>query len=77
MKLTMTSTERVVTINDVPARIWEGTTETGVPVTAFITRIAVPETASDAEHDRFRAELEEHAPPSVEAQWWPARMILD
>ena len=77
MKMTITSTEKTTEVNGVPARIWVGETERGVPVTAFITRVAVPETVSDRDHAIFRLELDEHAPPSAEVAAWPTRMLLD
>ena len=45
MKVTLESTSKITTLvvngEDVPARIWEGKTESGIPCHAFITRIAV------------------------------------
>lgn len=41
MKLDLQSTTRVVEVNGVPARVWQGQTDTGIPVTVLITRIAV------------------------------------
>ena len=41
-------------MNGVPARVWEGQTVTGIPVTCLITRIAV---AGDADVAQFEAEL--------------------
>ncbi len=49
MKLILESTSEVgtITVGDcsVPTRIWQGTTESGVRVLAFITRIAAPDGA--------------------------------
>ena len=42
MKVTLESTTKIVELNGVQARIWEGTTEGGIRVHAFITRIAAP-----------------------------------
>ncbi|HJW59784.1 MAG TPA: hypothetical protein VJ931_09150 [Actinomycetota bacterium] len=69
------STTKVVEVNGVPARVWEGETDSGIPVAALITRIAV-----DREEDtsQFDAELAECRPPvsaaAVEA--WPMRLVL-
>jgi hypothetical protein len=41
MTVTLTSTTKVVKLNGVPARIWEGYTESGIKIHAFITRVAV------------------------------------
>lgn len=54
MKLTLTSTERMVTINNVPCRVWEGTTADGVRCVAFVRRIAV---RGDARLDEFENTL--------------------
>jgi hypothetical protein len=70
MKVSLESTSRIVQLDGVEARVWEGHTEAGVPIHAFITRIAV-----EKEHDtsQFQAELQEHREPTVA---WPARMLL-
>lgn len=74
MKITVESTSRIVTVNGVDARIWEGYTESGIPVYCCITRIAVPK---GADASQFERELEECRPPSLEsAQVFPTRMIL-
>lgn len=73
MKVTLESTSKIVQLNGVPARIWEGTTESGIPVHAFITRIAAPAAADVSEFER---ELREQKAPNAETQAWPLRMIL-
>lgn len=73
MKLTLTSTTKIVQLNGVPARVWEGTSEAGVPVMAFITRLAVER---DEDTSQFEAELLACATPSNEAALWPSRMVL-
>ncbi len=57
----------------VPARVWEGTTESGIPVYAFITRIAVH---NDADHTQFEAELQECRAPSRDVAHLPLSLIL-
>lgn len=57
MKVTLESTTRVVSLrngNSAPmlARIWEGRTETGIPVRAFVTRISVQDGNDQTEFDR-------------------------
>ncbi len=54
MKLTLESTSKIVTLNGVPARIWEGHTDKGVACHAFITRIAADRQADLSE---FETEL--------------------
>jgi hypothetical protein len=74
MKLTIESTNRLVTINGVPTRVWEGTSEGGVAVICLVTRIAV---AKDADCAQFDRELLEQRPPSVEAlHAFPARLVI-
>jgi hypothetical protein len=75
LKLTLESTTRMVEINGVPARIWEGQSESGIHVVAAITRVAV-ERSEDT--SQFEAELEECRPPSVHGVMaFEPRMLLD
>jgi hypothetical protein len=74
MKITIESTTREITINGMPARVWQGTSAGGVPVWCAITRIAIP---IDANALEFDAELRECAPPGVDAvRAFPLRMVL-
>lgn len=73
MKITVESTTKIVELNRIQARVWEGTTETGIPVHVFITRIAAAESADQGE---FQRELKECRPPSSEVAVYPARMVL-
>ena len=73
MRITIESTTKVVTLNGVPARIWEGRTESGVPVHAYVTRIAVERTEDTAEFER---DLQEHRAPSPEVEAIPLRLLL-
>jgi hypothetical protein len=41
MKVTIESTSKIVELNGVPARVWEGTTDSGIKVHCFVTRIAI------------------------------------
>jgi hypothetical protein len=68
------STEKIVTLNGVPARIWEGFTDSGIKVHAYITRIAIDKDEPNAE--QFEKELTEHSAPSLEINALPLRMIL-
>jgi len=84
MQVELTSTSKVVTFEidgaAVPARIWEGRSERGLPVMAFITRITparpheqlTPGDLAELEHD-----LAEQQPPSAVAAAIPMRMFLD
>jgi hypothetical protein len=73
MKISIESTAKIVTVNGVPARIWEGRTESGIPVHAYVTRIAV---AYEQDDSQFERELQEHRPPSVDVAAIPSRLVL-
>ena len=68
MKMTIESTSKLVVINGVPARVWQGKSERGVPLVCCITRIAVDK---DADNSQFESELQEHAAPT------PATCVFD
>lgn len=81
MIMTIESTGQIVEISSgqssVEARVWEGVTESGVPVVCLVTRIAVRADAGDEVHERFREELDERAAPSPAAtEAFPARLVL-
>lgn len=73
MKITIESTTKIVQLDGVPARIWEGATESGIPVHCYVTRIAV---ARDQDASQFERELQEQKAPRPELAAIPARMIL-
>lgn len=76
MKLTLENTAHMVTLQidgvDVPARVWEGQTESGIYVQCMIVRIAVPNAANQ---EQFVRELKECRPPSLPSVF-PLRMML-
>jgi hypothetical protein len=87
MKITIESTEMITSLEirhgqhgiSMPARIWEGFTESGIPVHCFVTRIAAtvedkPENATLFRE--FEQELKEQRKPSVEVATIPLRLIL-
>ncbi|MCR4332216.1 MAG: hypothetical protein NUV34_05860 [Sulfuricaulis sp.] len=74
MEVMLRSTDRIVKVNDVPARVWEGETESGIPVICLITRVAVPE---GQDQTQFKIELKEHVAPSAQAvQAFPLRFVI-
>lgn len=73
MKLTIESTSKTVELNGVPARVWEGHTDSGVPVHCYVTRVAVEHGERMAE---FEAELQHHRPPSATVAAIPNRLLL-
>jgi len=73
MEITLTSTSNIITLNNVPVRIWEGTTKSGIKIHALITRIACSydeERKEELENELNKA----HAP--CEEYIYPLRMIL-
>jgi hypothetical protein len=78
MKVTLESTTKLVELQTptgiVPARIWEGHTDSGIPVHAYITRLGAP--AAGADLSQFERELEETRSPSAAVAAIPLRMIL-
>lgn len=78
MKLTIKSTTKIVQLvtedgGHVNARVWEGTTESNIPVHVMITRVAVK---NDQDCTQFEKELAEQRAPSFEVQSIPLRFIL-
>ena len=73
MKITIESTAKIVTVNEVPARIWEGQTESGIPVHCYVTRIAVH---NNENHEQFEKELLEQRVPSAAIEGISLRLIL-
>lgn len=85
MKITIESTSKIVMLKhgggpEVPARVWQGQTENGIPVQVFVTRIAPEIPKSDPRIDELTAEFERDLKrqadprPSVEAI--PLRMVI-
>lgn len=74
MKITITSTEKIVQLNGVPARVWEGETESGIRLHCFITRVAIDK--NEPRVEEFEAELQQHEAPSAYINAIPLRLIL-
>lgn len=74
MKITVENTSKIVTLNGVPARIWEGFTESGIRCHCYITRIAIDK--DELRSEEFERELSEQKAPSTEIEAIPIRMIL-
>lgn len=72
MKITIESTSRIVTVNGIECRVWQGESERGVRVQVVISRIA-----ADGGQDcsQFDQELREHAAPTG-VQAFPLRMLI-
>ncbi|MEA4918133.1 hypothetical protein [Proteiniphilum sp.] len=74
MKITIKNTTKIVELNGVPARIWEGKTESGIMIHCYITRVAVNK--DETRIEEFEKELQETRTPSADIQAIPARLIL-
>jgi hypothetical protein len=62
VKITMQSTNELITVNGALARIWVGQTENGIPVTCYVTNVMVARTEDLSEFER---ELREVRPPVI------------
>lgn len=84
MKITIESTAKIVTLvvdgAEVPARVWQGETDSGIPVQCLITRIAPEITGSDPRFAdvtaAFGRELARQADPRPTVAAIPLRMII-
>jgi hypothetical protein len=74
MKVQIESTTKIVHLNGVPARIWEGITDSGIKIHCYITRVAIDK--DEKRIDEFEKELKSQIPPSAEIEAIPMRMIL-
>lgn len=75
MEIHLESTAKLVELNGVQVRIWEGHTESGIPIHAYVALVAVDR---DADCTEFARELQERLPrdPSPTVAVIPSRMIL-
>lgn len=74
MKIIIESTTKTVYLNGVPARIWEGFTDTGIPVHCFITRIACK---ANEDQSQFERELVSKNAPSAEIdKAYPLKLFI-
>ena len=60
MRIQIESTDLLTTMDGVPVRLWNGTTEGGVPCKVFVHRLAV---AAFEDAEQFDRELAEQLPP--------------
>jgi hypothetical protein len=76
MDVTLHSTTKIVVVvvqdQAVPARVWEGTTASGIPVHAYVTRIACDR---DADTTEFERELQACSVPSPGIAALPGRLV--
>lgn len=74
MKITIESTTKITHVNGVPARIWEGYSESGIKLHCYITRVAID--LDEPRKEEFCQELNECVPPSAEVKAIPNRLII-
>jgi hypothetical protein len=71
--MTIESTSRIVNVDGVEGRVWQGQTDSGIPVVCIIHRVATHESHSQVEFER---ELQRCAAPNrVATMAFPARMV--
>jgi hypothetical protein len=60
MRIIIESTDATTELDGVPVRLWEGTTQDGIPCKVFVHRLAV---APGEDASAFERELEAKMPP--------------
>ena len=60
MKLIIEATGTIERVNGVPARIWKGSTDTGIEVTCWIPIVQVRKDADQSQFERELREVEVH-----------------
>lgn len=73
MKIQIHNTSKIVELNGIPCRVWEGTTESGIEVHAFIPRIVI---ADKSKRTDAYNELIQMAPPSPTVAEYPLELTL-
>lgn len=76
MKITIEPSSKLVELDGVLTRVWEGTTDSGVPVHCFIARVAPSIEKDDPRQEEFAKALKEQRAPSAAITGYPARLIL-
>lgn len=77
MKLTLEPTSKLVYLDGVKTRVWEGTDEENVPVHAYIVLVAIPDRGlPDRDVARFAERLTETRAPSPDVLELPSSMRL-
>jgi hypothetical protein len=74
MKIIIESTSKIVWLNGIQARIWEGETDSAIKIHCFITRVAIDK--DEPRVEQFETELKEQRVPSAEIESYPMRLIL-
>lgn len=74
MKIIMEPTTKLVDVNGVKTRLWQGHTENGIACHAYVALVGVDRSADTTDFER---ELREVAAPRPDLNFIPLRMILD
>lgn len=74
MKLIIQNTSKIVELNGIPCRIWEGMTESGIVVHAYIPRVAIDK--HELRAHEFEKELKEVCSPTPEIASIPLKLII-
>lgn len=72
MKATMESTSRMLILNGLNFRVWEGVTEKGVPFVALVNRL---QSAVPAQQTAMISELLKHKDPAATTE--PALILME
>lgn len=70
MKINIESTKEIVNINGIPARVWIGKTESGIPMYCYVTRIEI------AKEDEPSFEKELELVPDKCTKGFPVRPVM-
>jgi hypothetical protein len=73
LKITLENTTKIVELNGVTCRIWEGHTESGIPVHCFIARVAAHQ---DEDQRELAIALSAQRQPSPAIEAYPLRMVI-
>lgn len=73
MKITIESTTKVIFINNIATRIWEGETEDGTKIHCYISQIAANENVNVA---KFYNDISNSKTPSPEVEAIPMEITL-
>lgn len=80
MRIIVESTGTLVSFDvegvSIPARIWQGETDSGIPVQVYVTRLAPEIPPDDPRQEQFQRELQEQAAPRDTVRAIPLRLIL-
>lgn len=74
MRAILNSTTKIVKINGIKTRVWEGISESGIKMHAYIALVGIDKNEKNTE--QFDRELEQMQDPSVDIDRIPPAMII-